>query len=498
MEPQPQKQIPQRQMPRWLKPISRFLCVCAISTALGWSLAHVATAQDAPRSEADAPQKVFNAEYFKLDNGMEVVVVPNHRVPVITHMVWYKVGAAHEPVGTSGIAHFLEHLLFKGSENLAPGDFSKKIRSLGGNDNAFTSFDYTAYFQSIAAEHLETVMEMESGRMRGLAAPENEVLSERTVILEERNQRTDNDPAGQFAEYLRAALFVNHPYATPVLGWRSEMETLSHKDAYDFYNKHYAPNNAILIVSGDVEPKDVLALAQKHYGRHARVDVPKTSFTKIPPLDGVARITHTHPDIRQPQYQMMAFAPSYTANNTDSLALQVMQEIMSGGSTSRLYKSLVVDQKIAVNVGLSYQANSLDQSMVSLYASPVPDSDLDVLETKIDNEIVTLIENGVTDEELTSAISRMQDAAIFVRDSVSGPAMTIGYSMATGASLDDIETWPSQIETVTAAQIQDVARRYLDPSNTELRQVRGFLRVEEQEVAPETAPTLEATQENAP
>jgi zinc protease len=482
--------------PRCVKTALRVLGLCAFGICSGWALAHVAIAQETSlTNERSAQQKVFNASEFMLDNGMQVIVVPNHRVPVVTHMVWYKVGSAHEPDGTSGIAHFLEHLLFKGSEGLAPGEFSKTVRAIGGNDNAFTSFDYTAYFQSIASEHLETVMKMESGRMLGLAAPESEVISERSVILEERSQRTDNDPAGQFSEYLRAAMFVNHPYGTPILGWRSEMEELSHKDAYDFYNAHYAPNNAILIVSGDVQPERVLELAEIHYGRHKRVEIPVHTFTAIPPLDGVARITHSHPDIRQPQYQMMAFAPSYNSNAKDSLALQVLQEIMSGGPSSRLYKSLVIDQKIAVSAGLDYQANSLDQSLISLYASPAPDISLQTIETQIDAEIKNVITNGVTEDELTRAISRMQNAAIFALDSVAGPAMTIGRMVVTGTDLNDIETWPSQLETVTAQHIKDVAKTYLDPNNRELRQVRGFLEVEAQakpEIQTENTPDSEA------
>lgn len=207
--------------------------------------------------------KLFNAETFTLENGLEIVVIPNHRAPVITHMVWYKVGAADEQQGKSGIAHFLEHLMFKGSGDLAPGEFSKIIRAKGGEDNAFTGHDYTAYYQSIAAEHLEMVMTMEAGRMRGLNPPLDHVESERKVILEERRQRTDDNPSARLAEQMNSLLYINHPYGKPVIGWLSEMADLSWDDAKAFYDRWYAPNNAILIVTGDVTGQQVYDLAKK-------------------------------------------------------------------------------------------------------------------------------------------------------------------------------------------------------------------------------------------
>ncbi|MEM7679568.1 MAG: pitrilysin family protein, partial [Pseudomonadota bacterium] len=197
-----------------------------------------------------AKDKVFNAEYFKLENGMDVVVIPNHRTPVITHMVWYKVGSADEKPGHSGLAHFLEHLMFKGSLGFGPGEFSRAVKALGGNDNAFTSRDFTAYFQSVASQHLELVMRMEAGRMRKLNTPIEEVNAERKVVQEERRQRTDNNPQGRFREALNNALYVNHPYNRPVIGWGHEIAELSWQSAKAFYDQYYGPNNATLVVSG--------------------------------------------------------------------------------------------------------------------------------------------------------------------------------------------------------------------------------------------------------
>ena len=203
---------------------------------------------------------------FKLDNGMDIVVLEDHRAPVVVHMVWYRVGAADEPPGKSGIAHFLEHLLFKGTDDLEAGELSAIVARNGGSDNAVTSWDYTAYFQRIAADRLELMMEMEADRMRDLRMTPQDVATERQVVLEERGQRVDSEPNALFREQRNAAQYLNHPYGIPVIGWRHEMEQLNRDDAFSFYRRYYAPNNAILVVAGDVLPDDVLALAKKYYG----------------------------------------------------------------------------------------------------------------------------------------------------------------------------------------------------------------------------------------
>ena len=419
--------------------------------------------------------KVFDARTMTLDNGMQVVVVENNRVPVITHMVWYRAGAADEPRGKSGIAHFMEHLMFKGSEGLEPGEFSRVIRNLGGNDNAFTSQDYTAYFQSIAAEHLEKVMTMEAGRMRGMNPPQDEVISERQVILEERSQRTDNNPQAQFGETMNAALYVNHPYGIPVIGWAHEMDDLSWDDAKTFYDHWYAPNNAILVVSGDVEADKVFDLARKIYGPLEQVEVPVRDRITSPPLSGEKLVTFEHDSIRQPMYQRIYRAPSYRQNEEESLALQVLEDIFGSGSTSRLYKSLVIEDKLATSIGLNYSAAAWDDASMSVYASPAPGITMEQIEAAIDAEINKLVSEGVTEQELQDSLNRMQAEAIYARDSLTGPAMVIGYSLVTGSTLDDVEYWPQNISQVTAAQIKSVAEKYLDTGSAEARYVTGHL-----------------------
>ncbi len=424
-----------------------------------------ATSSFAPSFAAD---KVFNAKSYMLDNGLQVVVVENHRAPVITHMIWYRVGAADELRGQSGIAHFLEHLMFKGQKHerlgdLKSGEFSKIIRSLGGNDNAFTSQDYTAYFQSISSDEIERVMTMEAGRMRGMFIPLNEFSSEKKVIMEERRQRTDNDPRAQMSEQMREALFPNHPYAIPIIGWMHEIEGLAYKEVMSFYDKYYAPNNAILVVSGNVTGEQIFELAQRTYGIVKRGDIPNRARTKSPPFIAKTSIILEHSSIKEPIFRRTYRVPSARQNKQESLALEVLEDIIGGGATSRLYKSLVIEQKIATGISMSYNSASWNDGTLSIAATPSSYDKMGDLKSAINAELRKLINNGVTDDELLQSITRMQSEAIYARDSLSGPAMIIGYSLITGSSLDDVENWAQDIKSVTKQQIQDAARKYLNP-----------------------------------
>jgi len=284
-----------------------------------------------------ATAKVFNAESFMLDNGMQVVVIPNARAPVVTSMVWYRVGAADEPQGLSGMAHYFEHLMFKGTDTYAPGEFSRIVKKLGGNDNAFTGQDFTAYFQSISVDHLEKMLAAEADRMVNLKVPASHFDSEKKVVIEERRQRTENDPKGLFGEQLRSALFVNHPYGTPIIGWMNEIEGYEWADVKKFYDRFYAPNNAILIVSGDITAQKLRPLAEKHFGTLEPKEELTRNRPKVPPAIGETILTLTHPTIHQQSGSKILIAPSFKNNKKDSLALQLLQEILSGSSTTRLY-----------------------------------------------------------------------------------------------------------------------------------------------------------------
>lgn len=445
--------------------------------------------------------KVFNAESHTLENGLEIVVIPNAIAPVVTHMVWYRVGAADETFGHSGLAHFLEHLMFKGSEGLPPGEFSKTIKALGGRGNAFTSYDYTAYFQSVAKEHLDTVMKMEAGRMRGLNPPLEEVTSELMVVQEERAQRTDNSPRAKFLETLNAALYINHPYGRPIIGWMDEIKALDWESAKAFYDAHYAPNNAVLIVSGDVTPADVFALAQTHYGAIERRDLTPRTWPQLPPLSGVTKLTLHDEKIRQPSVTRFYIAPSTAQNKEHALALQVLEDIVGGGPTSRLYKSLVIDQKLATDVSLYYNSTSIGFGEIQISAALAPETSPETLESAIDAELEKLITDGVTQLEIYDTVRRLQADAIYARDSVTGPAMIIGRSLITGSTLDDIEYWPQDIERVTPEMVQNVAQLYLNPSNENTRFVTGYLlseKIAEIETASEPAQADETPEEPAP
>lgn len=461
--------------------MSRFRPALPAFVMLMFLCAAVMVPAYAKEAQKASTEKVFNAQSFTLDNGLQVVVVENHSVPVVSHMVWYRVGAADEVPGKSGIAHFLEHLMFKGQSypglgEIGPGEFSKIVRSLGGNDNAFTAQDYTAYFQTISSAYLETVMKMEAGRMRGLQLPREAVDSERKVILEERRQRIDNDPRAQFDEQLGEALFPNHPYGTPVIGWFHEMEKLSWEDATAFYNRYYAPNNAFLVVSGDVSAEEVRALAEKTYGIIPKGDVPERVRTVSPPFIARTSVKMTHPVVKEPVFQREYRVPSARQKAKASLALQVLEEIMDGGSTSRLYKSLVVEKKIVSSVSLSYVSFAWDDATLSVGGTAMEGYTPEQVEAAIDEQLRLLIKDGVGEQELKDAILRLQAQAIYARDSVTGPAMVVGYTLVTGSSLEDLETWPQQIEGVTAKQVQEAAAKYLNPdAPTSTPFVNGYL-----------------------
>jgi zinc protease len=449
----------------------RLIVIAAVFVSLlvllGLGFAFLDKKSNADDASNALPQKVFNASYDKLENGLEIIVVPNHRSPVVTHMVWYKVGAADETPGQSGIAHFLEHLMFKGSNGLAPGEFSETIRALGGNDNAFTTQDATAYFQSASKEHLHKLMQMESGRMRGMTPPEGEVLSEQKVIIEERKQRTDNHTPARLFEQMRAIAHINHPYAIPVIGWMQEIENLKWPEIKGFYDRWYGPNNAVLVVTGDVTPEEVREIAAKTYGTIPRINVPQRNRPEVPALMANPVLSHKDASIHQASVNLLFKAPSAHQDIQTSLALQVLEEIMGSGSSSRLYESLVVEQKLATSVSLSYNPWSLDQSEIWISAYPVEGITPEQLTDAIRAELDKMIESGVGEDELKTAQQRLQDSTYFALDSLSGPAMIIGNAVTSGVKLDDIETWPHLIGAVKAEEIRNAAALYLNMSGRE-------------------------------
>ena len=409
----------------------------------------------------------FGAETFTLANGLQVVVLPKRGVPAVTQMVWYKTGAADDPRGKSGIAHFLEHLMFKGTAANPPGTFTASIAQTGGRDNAFTSQDVTVFHETVAKERLEMVMRLEADRMTGLQISDAVLLPEREVILEERRMRIDNDPTALFREQLTANLFLHDSYRVPTIGWEHEMRTLNTEDALAAYRKWYAPNNAVLIVSGDVETAEVHALAERIYGPLQARPIPERLRLEEPPHRAAVRLEMKHPRVAQPSFRRSYIAPSYRAGATEhAYALQVLAEILGGGSESRLYQNLVLKQGIALAVHADYAPSALGLSSFGIYASAKPGVAIPDLEAAIDAELRRVLQQGVEPDEVKRAEARMQAAAIYSADSHSGPANIIGTALAIGQSLDDVAAWPDRIGAVTPAEIGAAARTVLVEPNS--------------------------------
>ncbi|MGO9486411.1 MAG: M16 family metallopeptidase [Rhodomicrobium sp.] len=426
-------------------------------------------------AKAAEPSPASNLAFHgKLDNGLEVVVVPDTRAPVVTHMVWYKVGAADEPQGRSGIAHFLEHLMFKGTEKIPPGEFSKIVARLGGQDNAFTSQDITSYFQRVAKEKLPQMMEMEADRMANLRLDEKDVLTERKVILEERRSRVDNDPGALLQEQIMAALYVAHPYHTPVIGWENEMRRLDRADALAFYKRFYAPNNAILVVTGDVQPEEVMALAKETYGKipaNPEVGSPRVRPEEPAPL-AERRVILRDDRAGKATLERYYLVPSgTTATKGEAEALQVLARIIGSSATSRVYNALVRDEKIASSASAWYSGIALDTGRFGFYAVAAGDAKLEDIEVSMDRVIADVIQNGVTPEELERAKTGEIANLIYASDSQQSLAHTYGWSLATGRTIADVETRQDRLKAVTREQVQAVAAKYLDRK----RSVTGYL-----------------------
>jgi zinc protease len=416
----------------------------------------------------------IRAETFTLDNGMDVVVVPDHRAPVVTHMVWYRVGAADEPAGKSGIAHFLEHLMFKATETLKSGEFSKIVARLGGQDNAFTSQDVTAYFQRIARDRLATVMKMEAERMTKLQLAEKEVVTERDVIKEERRSRTDNNPSSIMAEEMMAALFKSHPYGIPIIGWMHEIAQLNRQDALDFYKRYYAPNNAILVVAGDVTAEEVRKLAAETYGVIPRNDLVKPYKRPTePPANAARRLELVDQRAGEPIFQRQYLAPSYaSAEPGEAEALDLLLKIVASGSTSRLYRELVVKENLASSVSGYYAGHGKEYGRIVLYGVPSRGQTLEALEAGIDKVLADVIENGVSESELARAKRVFIADYVYESDNQASLARRYGFGLVVGQSIEDIETWPDKIRKVTREDLKKVAAKYFDIKAS----VTGYLR----------------------
>jgi zinc protease len=411
---------------------------------------------------------------YTLHNGMEVVVIEDHRAPVVVHMVWYRAGAADEDPGVSGIAHFLEHLLFKATDDMESGELSRVVAENGGSDNAFTSQDYTAYFQRVAADRLELMMEMEADRMRDLRLSEDDIATERDVILEERAMRTENSPGALLNEQMEAALYQNHPYGIPVIGWRHEMEQLGLEDAMEYYRKFYAPNNAILVVAGDVEPEEVRALAEEHYGPLEPTEglEPRDRPEEPVPL-AERRITYEDPRVSQPYVVRSYLAPERNPGaQEEAAALVYLSEILGGNAATSVFgQALEFESDIAVSTFAGYSPLSLDISSLRIGVVPSRGVSLAEAEAAMDDVLADFFENGIDPEQFERIKTRIRANDIYAQDSMRGLANRYGAALTSGLTIEDVKAWPEVLQSVTPEAVMAVAEKVLQRSHA----VTGWL-----------------------
>ncbi|MEH7830281.1 M16 family metallopeptidase [Gemmobacter denitrificans] len=427
---------------------------------------------------AATPGMAAEVTDFTLDNGLQVVVIEDHRAPVAVQMIWYRVGAADEPAGHSGIAHFFEHLMFKATDDMAAGAFSDTVELQGGEDNAFTSWDYTAYFQRVAADRLDLMMKLEADRMRDLLLTDEVVATERSVILEERNQRVDSDPGSLFTEQLRAAQYLNHPYGIPIIGWRHEIEALDRADAEAFYRTFYAPNNAVLIVAGDVTPDAVRAMAETHYGPLApTVDLPTRSRPVEPPQLAERRLEMRDARVSEPFLMRSYLAPNRrSGDQREAAALVYLAELLGGsGTTSLMARALQFDDPKAVYSYAYFDGSALDSGLFHLGLLPLPNVTPSEAEAAMDKVVADFLATGPDPAAFERIKTQLRAAEIYALDDVDGLARRYGEALTTGLTVADVQEWPKVLQEVTPDDVMAAARKVLDRRNA----VTGWLLPEE-------------------
>lgn len=409
---------------------------------------------------------VANPHEFLLDNGLRLIVKQDHRSPVVVTQIWYKAGSIDEVNGVTGVAHVLEHMMFKGTEKVPNGEFSKKIAAAGGRENAFTSYDYTAYYQQLHKNHLPMAMELEADRMRNLILTEEEFSKEIKVVMEERRLRTDDQARSLLYEKMMSVAYQAHPYKNPIIGWMNDLENMRVEDAREWYDRWYAPNNAILIVVGDVDANEVFRLAQKNYGtipKHPLLPLNARKPQTEPPQTGTKRIIVKAP--AELPYLMMGYHAPTIRNVTEDwepYALEILEGVLDGHASARLNKSLVRESQIANSANAGYSAMARGPSVFFLSAVPRAGKTVAELEQALRKEIEKITRDGVTEDELARVKAQVVAGHVYQRDSIFSQAMQLGRLESTGLSYRDIDIILEKLKGVTAAQVRDVAKKYFN------------------------------------
>jgi len=401
-----------------------------------------------------------------LSNGLKVIVKEDHRAPVIVQQIWYRAGSIDESTGKTGVAHVLEHMMFKGTKAVPAGEFSRRIAAAGGRENAFTSSDYTAYFQQLHKSQLPLAMKLESDRMHNLDLTAEEFGKEIKVVMEERRMRTDDEPHALMNEKMMAAIFQEHPYQHPVIGWMSDLEVMTVEDARAWYKQWYAPNNATLVIAGDVKADEVFALAQRYYGAIPKVaQPPRRNFTE-PPQIGVKRLVVKAP-AELPLLVMAYHAPAIANPDRDwkPFALEMLAGVLSGSDSARLNKHLVREQQIASETDAGYDSTSRGPGLFSLKATPSAGKTAQDVEAALRQEIALLVKDGVSEEELKRSKAQVTADEVYKRDSLFYQAMQIGQMESIGLGHRTIQVMLEKLQAVTAEQVRQVAKEFLQDDN---------------------------------
>lgn len=421
----------------------------------------------------DVHSKLFNSKSFDLSNGLKVVVVENNRAPVVSSMIWYNVGSIDEDYGKSGVAHFLEHLMFKGTSKFPGNYFSNYISKNGGTENAFTSFDYTAYYQIVPSENIEKIIELEADRMKNLTISKKQIATEKNVILEERNQRIDSDPSSMLDESMRKSLFSNHTYGRPIIGWRHEIENLTYEDVFQFYKEYYRPSNATLILSGDITLQESKKLVKKYFGKiKPNKEKLKRNYLIDPPINAKILLDLKHPNVSQKIWKRIYKTNSITSSITNAMALDIGLDIIAGGRNSFLYKKLVNEKKIVSAVGGYFQGLSKGPGLIYFYAIPNEDVKVSVIEKQIREIFEFAVKGGITEEIFLAKKKEYYYDSIYQRDGITKPAQIIGEALSIGLKLNEVEKWDSYLDDLSLSDVYLALEKFLE--NDEY--VTGILR----------------------